>query len=38
LLLWVKEPDAFKPGCLMPAMQFDEQDTNAVVAYLMSLH
>ncbi len=38
LLLWVKEPDAIKPGCLMPAMQLDEQDTNAVVAYLMSLN
>jgi len=37
LRLWVEQPDAIKPGCLMPAMQLDEQDTNAVVAYLMSL-
>ncbi len=37
LLLWVEQPDAIKPGCLMPAMQLDEQDTKAVVAYLMSL-
>jgi cytochrome c oxidase subunit 2 len=38
LTLWVKDPDAIKPGCLMPAMQLDTQDVNALVAYLMSLH
>jgi len=37
LLLWVKDPDAIKPGCLMPAMQLDEQDLKPLVAYLMSL-
>ncbi len=37
LTLWVKDPDAIKPGCLMPAMQLDTQDVNALVAYLMSL-
>jgi cytochrome c oxidase subunit 2 len=38
LRLWVKEPDAIKPGCLMPAMQMSEQDIDAVTAYLMTLH
>jgi len=38
LTLWVKDPDAIKPGCLMPAMQLDEQDVTSLVAYLMSLH
>jgi cytochrome c oxidase subunit 2 len=38
LRLWVKEPDAIKPGCLMPAMQMNEQDIDAVTAYLMTLH
>jgi cytochrome c oxidase subunit 2 len=37
LLLWVKEPDAIKPGCLMPAMQLEQQDVKALVAYMMSL-
>ncbi|HZD30732.1 MAG TPA: c-type cytochrome, partial [Candidatus Angelobacter sp.] len=38
LRLWVKDPDAIKPGCLMPAMQLNEQDIDAVTAYLMTLH
>ncbi len=38
LKLWVNTPDAIKPGCLMPAMQLEEQDVDALVAYLMSLH
>lgn len=37
LRLWVKEPDAIKPGCLMPAMQLDDHDLDSLVAYLMSL-
>src|SRR5262249_27098967 len=37
LMLWVKTPDAIKPGCLMPAMQLDDQDLKPLVAYLMSL-
>jgi cytochrome c oxidase subunit 2 len=37
LRLWVEQPDAIKPGCLMPAMQLDEQDLKPLVAYLMSL-
>jgi cytochrome c oxidase subunit II len=38
LELWIKEPDAIKPGCLMPAMQLEQQDVDTLVAYLMSLH
>ncbi len=37
LRLWVKEPDAIKPGALMPAMQLDEKDLDAVTDYLQSL-
>jgi cytochrome c oxidase subunit II len=37
LRLWVKEPDAIKPGCLMPAMQLADHDLDSLVAYLMSL-
>ncbi len=37
LHLWIKAPDAIKPGCLMPAMQLNDSDVNALVAYLMSL-
>ncbi|MGB8886460.1 MAG: cytochrome c oxidase subunit II [Candidatus Korobacteraceae bacterium] len=38
LRLWVKTPDAIKPGCLMPAMQLNDHDVDALVAYLMNLH
>ena len=38
LTLWVKDPDSLKPGCLMPAMQLDEQNLKPLIAYLMSLH
>ncbi len=37
LRLWVKDPDAIKPGSLMPAMQLDEKDFDAVTDYLQSL-
>jgi len=37
LTLWIKNPDALKPGCLMPAMQLEDKDVTALVAYLMSL-
>ncbi len=37
LRLWVKDPDAIKPGALMPAMQLGEQDLDAVTDYLMTL-
>jgi len=38
LHLWIKDPDAIKPGCLMPAMQMSDQEIDAVTDYLMTLH
>ena len=38
LRMWIKDPDAIKPGCLMPAMQLSDQEVDAVTAYLMTLH
>jgi cytochrome c oxidase subunit 2 len=35
---WIVNPDAFKPGALMPAMQLNDQQTDEVVAYLETLH
>ena len=37
LRLWIQTPDAIKPGSLMPAMQLNEQDLDAVTAYLETL-
>jgi cytochrome c oxidase subunit 2 len=37
LKLWVQNPDAIKPGSLMPAMRLDEKDLNALTAYLETL-
>ena len=34
---WVRDPDVFKPGSLMPAMQLNEQELDAVTAYLLTL-
>ena len=34
---WIKDPDTIKPGSLMPAMQLDEQDQDAITDYLLSL-
>jgi len=38
LRVWVTSPDAIKPGSLMPAMQLEQADVDALVAYLMTLH
>ena len=38
LHLWIREPDAIKPGCLMPAMKLSDEEIDAVTAYLMTLH
>lgn len=35
---WIEDPDHFKPGALMPAMQLSDQQINQVVAYLTTLH
>jgi cytochrome c oxidase subunit II len=35
---WLKEPDHFKQGSLMPAMQLSDQQLDELVAYLSTLH
>jgi cytochrome c oxidase subunit 2 len=37
LRLWIKEPDAIKPGSLMPAMKVSDPDLDALVRYMTSL-
>lgn len=37
LKLWVENPDAIKPACLMPAMNLDPKQLDELVAYLESL-
>jgi cytochrome c oxidase subunit 2 len=37
LRLWIRNPDAIKPGSLMPAMKLSDPDLDAVTAYLETL-
>src|ERR1700736_2900568 len=37
LRLWIQNPDAIKPGALMPAMQLTDADLEALVRYLETL-
>lgn len=37
LRLWIRKPDAIKPGSLMPAMQLSDQQLDALMAYLETL-
>jgi len=37
LRLWIRNPNTIKPGSLMPAMELDEQELNALTAYLETL-
>jgi len=37
LRLWIQNPDAIKPGSLMPAMKLSDSDLNALVSYLETL-
>ena len=37
LRLWIENPEAIKPGSLMPSMGLNEQDLEAVTAYLETL-
>jgi len=37
LRLWIQNPDAIKPGSLMPAMKLSDADLDALVRYLMTL-
>jgi len=36
--LWITNPDAIKPGSLMPAMKLSDVDLDALVGYLGTLH
>ena len=38
LRAWIANPNTFKPGALMPAMQLSDRDTDLVMAYLETLH
>lgn len=35
---WIKDPDAYKPGCLMPAMKLSDSDIDKITSYLVTLH
>jgi cytochrome c oxidase subunit 2 len=37
LRLWIENPDAIKPGSLMPAMKLGDADMNALLRYLQTL-
>ena len=37
LRAWIQNPNTFKPGALMPAMQLTDRETDEVVAYLETL-
>jgi len=37
LRLWLRDPDAIKPGSLMPAMKLSDVDLDALVRYMQSL-
>jgi cytochrome c oxidase subunit II len=34
---WIRNPNAIKPGCLMPSMELGDSEINAVVAYMETL-
>jgi len=37
LRLWIQDPDAIKPGSLMPAMKLNDAELDALVRYLETL-
>jgi cytochrome c oxidase subunit II len=37
LRAWIQDPNSIKPGSLMPAMQLNEKDMDALTAYLLTL-
>jgi cytochrome c oxidase subunit 2 len=37
LKMWIQDPDSIKPGSLMPAMQLNDHDLDALTAYLETL-
>jgi cytochrome c oxidase subunit 2 len=38
LRAWIQDPNQYKPGALMPAMQLSDQQVDQLVAYLTTLH
>jgi cytochrome c oxidase subunit 2 len=34
---WIQDPEAIKPGSLMPAMKLSDEDLDSVVSYLETL-
>jgi cytochrome c oxidase subunit II len=38
LRAWIEDPNQFKPGALMPAMQLSQDQIDQLVAYLSTLH
>ena len=38
LRLWIQNPGAIKPGSVMPAMKLSDEDLDAVVDYMETLH
>jgi cytochrome c oxidase subunit 2 len=38
LRLWIQNPDAIKPGSLMPAMNLTGEELDRMTAYLLTLH
>src|ERR1700693_2518308 len=34
---WIQDPSVLKPGCKLPAMELNDQDLNALTAYLETL-
>ncbi|PYX74293.1 MAG: cytochrome c oxidase subunit II, partial [Acidobacteria bacterium] len=37
LRVWIRNPNLIKPGSLMPAMELNEQELDALTAYLQTL-
>jgi len=37
LRLWIHDPDAIKPGSLMPPMMLTDKELDALMAYMESL-
>jgi cytochrome c oxidase subunit 2 len=37
LRLWIRDPNKIKPGSLMPAMELNEPELDALTAYLETL-
>jgi cytochrome c oxidase subunit 2 len=37
LRAWVRDPQKFKAGCLMPNMQLTDQEVDQIAAYLQTL-